>query len=153
VLLASSGVRFAPGSKVYYRAAGSASLSYIGNSDRKRDAQWLSMQMHVSYLQSLEDSPRTRAACVRFLQNWMVYFYPERPDLFDQAQALAARLNGQLHPPRLSWKYSWIKALFGWQLARRAQRSLPHLRWSLIRIWDKTAFRLAGGRGVRSEAV
>jgi len=43
VLLASDGVRFVPGSRVYYREAGSGSLSYIGGSDRKRDAQWLSM--------------------------------------------------------------------------------------------------------------
>lgn len=146
VLLASSGVHFVPGARVYYRASGSASLSYIGNSDRKRDAQWLSMQMHVRYLQSLEDSPRTRSACVRFLQNWMVYFYPERLDLFDQARGLAKQLGGDLHPPRLSWKYSWIKAVFGWQLARRAQFSLPHLRWSLVRLWDKAAWRASGKR-------
>ena len=40
VLLVSDGTRFVPESKVYYRSAGSGSLSYIGFSDRKRDAQW-----------------------------------------------------------------------------------------------------------------
>jgi len=146
VLLASDGVRFVPESRVYYRASGSASLSYIGSSDRKRDAQWISMQLHIRYLRSLEDSERVRAACVTFLQNWMVCFYPERLDLFGQAEEMARNLGGQLKAPRLSWKYSWIKAIFGWRLARRAQLSLPTLRWSLVRHWDKALFRIEGRR-------
>jgi len=117
VLLASDGVRFVPGSRVYYREAGSGSLSYIGGSDRKRDAQWLSMKLHVGYIRSLEDSERVRTACVKFLQNWMVFFYPERLDIFRQAEDLAWKLGGELQVPRLSWKYSWIKMLFGWRLA------------------------------------
>jgi len=47
VLLASDGVRFVPGARVYYRARGSGSLSYIGSSDRKREAYWCSIQLHV----------------------------------------------------------------------------------------------------------
>jgi glycosyltransferase involved in cell wall biosynthesis len=142
VLLASDGVRFVPGARVYYRASGSGSLSYIGNSDRKREAQWRSMQLHIGYLRSLEDSERVHSACVKYLQNWMGSFYPERPDIFGQAQEMAKELGGQLVTPALSWKYSWIKAMFGWRLARRAQRFLPNLRWSSVRIWDKALFRV-----------
>jgi glycosyltransferase involved in cell wall biosynthesis len=145
VLLASDGVRFVPEAKVYYRAAPN-SLSYIGRSDKKRDAQWHSMQLHIRYLRSLEDSGRVRAACVNYLQNWMVFFYPERLDIFQHAEEIARELGGQLKAPRLSWKYSWIKALFGWPLARRAQLSLPGLRWSVVRLWDKACFRLEGRR-------
>jgi len=146
VLLASEGVRFVPDARVYYRASGASSLSYIGGSERKRDAQWLSMKLHIGYIRSLEDSERVHEVCVKFLQNWMVFFYPERLDLFGQAEEMAKSLGGQLKPPRLSWKYSWIKAIFGWPLARRAQRSLPYLRWSLVRLWDKALYRLAGQR-------
>ena len=148
VLMASDCVQFVPGSKVYYRASGSGSLSYIGSSDRKRDAQWLSMQLHIRYLRSLDDGSRARAACVTFLQNWMVFFYPERLDLFERAQALARELGGEVHPPRLSWKYSWIRSVFGGRLARRAQLTLPNLRWSLVRLWDRTLYRLEGRRGL-----
>jgi glycosyltransferase involved in cell wall biosynthesis len=142
VLLASHGVRFVPEAKVYYRASGAGSLSYIGNSDKKREAQMTSMKLHISYLRSLEDSTRTRAASVQYLQNWLVFFYPERMDLVEQAQQMARELGGQLQPPYLSWKYSWIRALFGWHLARRAQIMLPSLKWSLIRKWDHTLYRL-----------
>jgi glycosyltransferase involved in cell wall biosynthesis len=140
VLMASEEVRFVPGAKVYYRASGPGSLSYIGNSDKKRDAQWLSMQLHIGYLRSLDDGPRARAACVNFLQNWMVYFYPERLDLFEQANDVAKSLDGQLQPPRLSWKYAWINVIFGWHLARRAQFTLPRLRWSMITAWDRIIY-------------
>jgi glycosyltransferase involved in cell wall biosynthesis len=142
VLLASSGVRFVPESKVYYRASGSTSLSYIGNSDKKREAQWCSMKLHIDYIRSLEDSERVHAACVKFLQNWMVFFYPERLDIFAQADRLARDLGGKLEPPTLSWKYSWIRAIFGWPLARRAQVTLPRLKWSLVRHWDNALFRI-----------
>ena len=142
VLLASDGVRFVPEAKVYYRVSGPGSLSYIGTSDRKREAHWRSLQLHVDYIRSLEDSERVRAACVRYLQNRMFIFYPERLDLFRQAEELSRTMGGQLEAPRLSWKYSWIGALFGWRLARRAQWSLPKLKWSLVRHWDKTLFRI-----------
>ncbi len=62
VLLQSDGVRFVPEARVYYRACGAGSLSYIGRSDRKREAQWRSMELHIGYLQSLESSSRVRAA-------------------------------------------------------------------------------------------
>jgi len=100
------------------------------------------MQLHVGFLRSLEDSARARAACVRFLQNRIVFFYPERPDIYGQAEQVSRDLGGQLEVPSLSWKYSWIEALFGWHLARRAQLSMPNLRWSLARLWDKALYRI-----------
>src|SRR5205814_8478540 len=45
VLLASHCVRFVPEAKLYYRTTGSGSLSYIGHSDAKREAQWHSMEL------------------------------------------------------------------------------------------------------------
>jgi glycosyltransferase involved in cell wall biosynthesis len=140
VLLASDGVRFVDGAHVYYRQVGPGSLSYIGASDRKRDAQWTSMELHMSYLLSLEDSQRARAACVTFMQNWMVSFYPERLDIFEKAKQLSTELGGQLEPPRWSWKYSWIQALFGWRFARRAQFELQAFRWSLMSRWDRLLY-------------
>ena len=90
VLLASDGVRFVPEAKVYYRVSGPGSLSYIGTSDRKREAHWRSLQLHVDYIRSLEDSERVRAAvcgtsktgCLFSIRNGSIYSaklrnYPE----------------------------------------------------------------------------
>jgi glycosyltransferase involved in cell wall biosynthesis len=142
VILASDGVRFVPDAKVYYRQLGSSSLSYVGRSERKMVAQWKSMVLHIAYLRSLEDGDRARAACVRYLQNWLIYFYPERPDLVKNAEDLARELGGLLEPPRLSWKYSWIKAMFGWSLAKQARLKLPEARWAVARSLDRAMFRL-----------
>ena len=62
VLLASNGVRFVPDARMFYRRSGNASLSYIGTSNKKLEAQFLSMQLHIRYLRSFEDSPRVRDA-------------------------------------------------------------------------------------------
>jgi glycosyltransferase involved in cell wall biosynthesis len=142
VLLASDGVRFVPEAKIYYRASGAGSLSYVGRSDRKREAQMCSMRLHIGYVRSLEDSERVRAACVKYLQNWLIFFYPERMDLVEQARQIARDLGGQLEEPYLSWKYSWIKAIFGWRLARRAQLALQGAKASMARTWDNALFRI-----------
>ena len=141
VLLASDGVKFVPESRVYYRSTPN-SLSYIGRSTKKMEAQWRSMELHVSYLRLLEESDRVRRACVKYLQNWLDNFYPERPDIVNRAQELAASLGGELEIPRLSWKYVWIDALLGRTAAKRAKIYLPKMRWSFQRSWDKALFRL-----------
>lgn len=143
VARASDAIRFVPGARVYYRLSGPASMSYIGNSSRKLESQWLSIQLNVDYIRSIEDSPRVRTACRRFIQNWMPYFYPERMDIYGDAEKLCEELGGELLVPRLSWKYSLIKTLFGRRTVRAAQRSLPMLRWCWIRAWDKFLFRVA----------
>jgi glycosyltransferase involved in cell wall biosynthesis len=145
VLLASGGVLFTPGARVYYRASGGGSLSHIGASKAKQDAQWHSMKLHIGYLRSLENSPRTRAACVSYIQNWLVFFYPDRRDLIEQMQRAAQELGGELQTPHLSWKYSWIEFLFGERLGRRAQFALPRFKGSVLRLWDRLLFRLANG--------
>lgn len=148
VLLASEGVRFVPEAKVYYRGPGLAfaGLSYIGQSEERINAHWLSMQLHIAYLRSLEDSPRVRAACLRYLQTSLIYFYPERPAIVRQAQRIAGDLGGQLGSPNLSWKYSWMKTLFGWRCAKWGQQVLLKFRWSLTKWWDKLLFRLSSRR-------
>jgi len=142
VLMASDGTRFVPGAKVYWRSSGTAQASYMGRSQKKLEAQWSSILLHMNYLRSLEDSPRTRAACVKYLQNWMIYFYPERMDITARAQEIAKELGGQLETPRLSWKYDWFRMLFGWSTAKHIRLLLPSTRWSLIRWWDHVLFRL-----------
>lgn len=142
VLLQSKRVKFVPESKVYYRRAGAGSLSYVGRSNRKRDAQWLSMKLHVSYLRSRDDSERVRRACVKYLQDWLVSFYRERPDIVMEASELAKSMRGALAMPRLSWKYAWIETLCGAAAATRAQVLLPNMKWSLVSHIDKALFRI-----------
>jgi glycosyltransferase involved in cell wall biosynthesis len=150
VLLASDGVQFVPGARVYYRLSVGSSLSYIGQSDRKLEAQWKSIQLHIGYLRTLEDSPKVRAACLQYLQNWLITFYPERLDIVDCAQSTAKNLGGQLELPQLPWKYSWIRKIFGWGPAKRARLLFPNVRWSVAKYWDKALFHLQGRKALAS---
>jgi len=140
VIMAGSGIRFVQGAKSFYRMSGFNSLSNVDQSDKKLESLWLSMQLHVRYLRSLEDSARARTASVTYLQNWLNYFYPARTDIARQAEQLATTLGGRLDLPRLRWKYAWIEFFFGRKAAERAQVLLPNLKAALLRSWDKAMF-------------
>jgi glycosyltransferase involved in cell wall biosynthesis len=142
VVLASNGTRFSPDAKVFYRKLGLSSLSYVGLSNEKLDAQFLSMKLQIGHLRRTEDSARVRAAALNYLQSWLASFYPNRVDLVEQAQELARSLGGCLQTPRFSWKYAWIAALLGPAVAKRASILLPGLRASARRVWDKALFNL-----------
>lgn len=142
VLLASERTRFVPGTGIFYRVTGTNRISFIGNSDKKKESLLRSMKLHIHYLLALEDSERTRKASVTYLQNWYHNFYPERPDLVEELQAMAMQLNGRLEEPHIRWKYAWMKPIFGWETAKSAQTALPQFKSSCIRHWDKAMYRL-----------
>ena len=140
VVMASERVQFVPGAQSYYRASGSDSLSNVDQSRKKLDSLWLSLQLQIRRLLHLEDSERTHAACVVFLENWLRYFYPWRMDVVEEAQQLAETLDGHLEFPRLRRKYAWIETFGGRRAAARAEQTLPNIRMAVARWWDKTMF-------------
>jgi glycosyltransferase involved in cell wall biosynthesis len=142
VILASKGIRFVSDAKVFYRRPSAGHLSYIGRSDRKMEAQVLSMELNVSQVRSVEDNERVRSACVRYLQNWLLNFYPERPDLVERLERLARVMGGSLKPPHLSWKYAWIQKTFGWSAAKRTQLYYNIIKSRLLRTCDHALLRL-----------
>jgi hypothetical protein len=150
VILANNGIRFVPDAKVFYRRTGSCSLSYIGLSNKKMESQLLGMELQIGHLRSLDDSERTRAACLNYLQTWLPAFYPERPDIVKQLEQLASSLGGQLKLPRLSGKYGWIEKILGFAAAKHVQLSYNRGKFSILRLWDKMMYllddRIAGCR-------
>jgi glycosyltransferase involved in cell wall biosynthesis len=142
VINASTGVRFVPQSRVYYRITPSSRLSHIGRSNKKMEAQFLGMKLQIGYLRARDDSDRVRAACVNYLQTWLPNFYPNRPDLVQEAQQLAASLGGRLSLPKASWKYAWIEKLFGFEAAKHTQLYYNRGKSSALRAWDKVMYSL-----------
>lgn len=142
VLLASEGTRFVPEGRIYYRISGSSRISYIGNSDKKKNSLFISMMLHIQYLRSLEESERVRSACLNYLQNWYHNFYPDRRDIVAAMDELAVQLQGRLKPPRLRKQYAWMQTLFGWKTAASAQRVLPEMKNSVLCYWDKAMYKL-----------
>ncbi len=142
VINASKRVRFVPQSRVYYRIMLSISnrLSYIGRSSEKIEAQFLSMKLQIGYLRAREDSDRVRAACVSYLQSWLPNFYPNRLDLVQEAQQLAASLGGRLSLPKASWKYAWIEKLFGFAAAKHTQLYYNRAKYGVLSMWDRMMY-------------
>lgn len=136
VINASTGIRFVPQSRVYYRITPSSRLSYIGRSDKKLEAHFLGMKLQIKYLRRRKDSERARAACLTYLQTWLPAFYPNRSDLVQEAQELAAGLGGRLSLPKASWKYALIEKLFGFAAAKHAQLYYNRAKCSALRAWD-----------------
>ncbi len=141
VLLHSANIAFVPEAKTFYRSVFQARLSEIGQSDAKIESQFVSNQLHIRYLRSLEDTPRSRAAAIRYLQKYMFDFYPERPDIVEKARELARTLGGDLELPRSSWKYAWIHRTLGWKASKIAQLTLPRLKTRVYQLWDAICLR------------
>ena len=147
VLLASNGVRFVHSANVYYRAFRFDSLSFIGRFPQKIDAHWISMQLHIKYLRSLGDDAAARAACVQFLRDALIYFYPEQSHILAEASELARELGGTLGTPYLSWRYSWLRFCFGWVAVKPTQNFVRKIRWGLASKLDYLLYRLEERKG------
>jgi glycosyltransferase involved in cell wall biosynthesis len=135
-------VKFVPGAQTFWRNTGVHGLSYLGLSQEKIKAHFVSMESQIAHLRKLEDSSRVRAACLRYLQNFLINIYPERRDILKQAQQLAAALGGTLGAPALSWKYAYVQKVFGWGVAKRMRLFLPNLKRGLGIFSDKIMFAL-----------
>ncbi len=142
VLLASEGVHFVSEAKVYYRSFRFDSLSYVGRFPNKIEAHWRSMQLHIGYLRSLGDDARVRSACLQFLRDSLIYFYPETSRIIREANELAAELGEPLGTPALSWKYSWLRMSFGWRVTKPVQHWIRRLRWKCAKRIDYLLFQL-----------
>lgn len=141
VALASDQIKFVPGGRVYYRR-GFDSLSYTGRTSKKLESQCLSIELQVKHVRSLPDSARMRAACLSFLQDWLVTFYPEPMSMAERLMTLARDLGGELVLPRLPAKYRWIQRTCGWDAAKRAQDFVPRVKRAFVRSWDQALFQI-----------
>ncbi len=123
LVAASQQVRFMPEAECYYRIGNTGSLS-SQRSDRALQSGFTSMRLCIERLLALEDSERTRHACVRLLQDNLAHFYPEQADLVDQSRRLARKLGGDLTPPGERFHFMLFRGIFGWRRAKLLRSAL-----------------------------
>ena len=140
VILASDAIQFVPEGKVFYRKSGFSSLSSWDHSLKKLESQLRSMQAHVAYVRSLENSERVRAACLNYLQIRFIHFYPEQIALIEQLQQLAATLGGRLDIPQLPWKYSLMQKILGWTVTKQFRHCYNQSKSFIMGFFDKMLF-------------
>lgn len=138
VVMASDGIRFIPDAVSYYRRSGCLSVSHVGQSPRKIESTFRSITLHIEYLLSLEDSDRTRSACLNFLQMWFLHFYPEWPEYVNALRQRARQLGGELQIPSLPLRYDILRKAFGWKIAKGTKRRLRNWKEQCHRTWDRS---------------
>jgi glycosyltransferase involved in cell wall biosynthesis len=139
VVAFSEQVKFIKGAKSYYRIGNFKSLSERVSEEACRSLL-TSQTLSIRLLLSLEDSDRTRLASLRYLQRSFDMCYPEMDLLVDEARRLARSLGGELVPPKLKWKYSMIKMLLGWKMAKASQRAIKRIKVLGLRMSELCCF-------------
>lgn len=139
-------VRFVPEAASFYRQANIHSLSKT-YTYRACRSLLLSKRLSIRYLLDLEDSDRTRAAAIEFLQWGMICFFPEKTELLKELDEFSAELGGSLSPPRLSRKYFLVRKIFGWKTAKNLALTLPQYKRRLFIACDRFMHLLENGTG------
>ena len=145
VVVASKKVRFVPEARCYYRKSNPASLSK-DPSDKALQGILLSIRLSSGYLLSLEDSERTRTACLRVLQVSAGTLNRGLGDILKKADELAIELGGRLSPPIVNWKYALAKRILGPNLAKRSKEVSARVRQTVAWNWDKLLYNLSEKR-------
>lgn len=116
LVLASGGVRFTPGAKVYYRSGISGSLSRRKN--RKAcDSAKRAVLLSADHLLRAEDSPRTRRAAARMIRNITYSFYPAFSELSAELEREVERLGGTDLMPQGGAGFRALSRIVGWRTA------------------------------------
>jgi glycosyltransferase involved in cell wall biosynthesis len=137
VVAASETIQFVSNGAVFYRVSNPISLSRSGRGDRKLNSLFLSMQLQIQHLLALEQSDRTRQACVSYLNTWLPWFDPERSDIVKRCELIATELGGRLEHPPLPRNYEWIRRRFGLSAAKQMQFFCNRWKHALIQSWDR----------------
>lgn len=142
LVCASEKVKFVKEAKCFYRIGNIHGVSM--NEPRKiAGSYFLAASLCIYYLRSLENSERTRIACLKYLQNRFYDFYSDNYQFIERAHEIAQALGGTLSPPKLSWKYSLLRIIFG-------HKMVMYLKWVILKAkllalnnWDRLLYNLS----------
>jgi GT2 family glycosyltransferase len=132
VVARSAYVCFVPLARTYYRRGNVSSLSRR-SSEAACESLLLSLRLCIQQLIALEDSPRTRAAAIKLLRNFVRYtdfFWPDRNDRIQQIGDIARSVGGTIAGADVDWKYRRIAGIFGWSAARWTRSTWSNIKCS-----------------------
>ncbi|MEA3274491.1 MAG: glycosyltransferase family A protein [Pseudomonadota bacterium] len=143
VVAQSSDVKFVRDARCCYRIGTVGSLNWNMERDAKSLAALvLSLSLSIDHLRALEDSERTRAAGIKYLQFFLPSFYGTDEALTKKIEELANELGGKLVSPKTSWKYLPVEMAFGKSAAKRVMNNWRAAKLLAYGTWDKFLFYL-----------
>ncbi len=125
VLLRSTGIRFTPQARAYYRSGNTSSLSHR-NDPRALLSLFRSLESNLTALLAYDDSPATRAAVATAWRRLAYDLYPQLPHASAHAEKQSAALGGSALRIEGGKLMRLADRLLGWRAAAR----LKHLRGS-----------------------
>ncbi len=146
----SSNVEFVYDSKCYYRRANLNSLSN-NISHESLNSFCTSIFLCIEYLLSLEDSLRTRSACINHFVNNLLYFYPERKDLLEKIYHKSAELGVEKISPCLTPRFLALANIIGFQAAKDVKSAAWKAEVLVRKNWDRFLHLMLDGRSVADD--
>jgi glycosyltransferase involved in cell wall biosynthesis len=151
VVMQSTGVTFVRDARSYYRVGNPGSLANR-RSHKATAALFASKEKCIRYLLALEDSPRTRTACIQLLQDW-IFHLCEYEDVVAKSQKLAAELGGTLVRRPVKWKYKPIEWLLGYDASVKARHALRSIKAQIEARIDCLLYNLSAVPAEETEAT
>ncbi|WP_309400642.1 glycosyltransferase family 2 protein [Cerasicoccus maritimus] len=131
LLLASTGVKWAPDALYAYRKTTTTSLS--GSRSRKAmESAYLTTMLGCNQLLARENSERIRRLCANRYQMWLFQFFPEYPDLAQKAEKAVTSLGGSDLSLQGGRALKLLMPTLGWKNIRRMQTFAYRNGWSSI---------------------
>jgi glycosyltransferase involved in cell wall biosynthesis len=134
-------VKFVPEAKCYYRIGNVGSLSWK-KSEEALSSYFLATCLCIEHLRSLEESERTRLACVKYLQTNLFCFYPEEVEIVNKAREVARNLGGDLVPRPERFRFLLFRKMFGLKSAKTMRNRTYRAKLAAVKSWDKLLYNL-----------
>lgn len=125
ILLASKGVRFSNGARLYYRSALSASIS-AGRTRKYFESTFLATKLMAGHLLAREDSCRVRQLITNTFLSQYYRMYPDFPDLVKAHEKEIAFYGQGTLKADGGRVFKVLSQLLGWKAARRIQNFFYH---------------------------
>jgi hypothetical protein len=138
VVAASDHVQFVEQSRCYYRQSGPSQLSRTFDRQALQSFA-LSLSLSVDHLLAVEESARTRAAALAFVEHCAVWFNPHDLDL---VQPIAHRLGRFVEVRPETRKEQIAQAVFGEDLGSRVLTTVRKAKLAAAVNWDRFWYRL-----------
>lgn len=136
LLLASSGVRFAPDAVYSYRKGMIGALSATMDGSAMRSA-FETTSAGCKALLERENTPRIRQICADRLQWWMYRFFPRHRELASQAETWIAELGGSSVRFQGGLVLRILLPVLGWRRVRRMQAWAYSRGWQSVLKWKR----------------
>lgn len=130
-------IKFVSESRSYYREINPSSIS-SSTSRKALESLCLSFDLETRHVLEMENSERTRRACISRISQRVPFFDEEAPDLADKLRQRIKDLGGEFVPMGTSRKYALAKNIIGnknawllkkmtWQVYRRISCNIDRL--------------------------